>query len=88
MLSFDRDTIGVLLAYYLGVELAFWSITVAQLTGHAERGSWRRALNPDHRDPYRDSSERPPRESLDTFFDRDDISPAGRLRAAAFWRYL
>ena len=37
---------GVLFAYYLGVELAFWSITVAQLTGHAERGSWRRALNP------------------------------------------
>ncbi|MGB7790982.1 MAG: AEC family transporter, partial [Terrimicrobiaceae bacterium] len=43
---FDRDTMGVLFAYYLGVELAFWSIAVAQLRGHAERGSWRRALNP------------------------------------------
>ena len=43
---FDRDTMGVLFAYYLGVELALWSMTVAQLTGHAERGSWRRALNP------------------------------------------
>jgi hypothetical protein len=37
---------GVLFAYYLGVELAFWSIAVAQLTGHSERGSWRRTLNP------------------------------------------
>jgi malate permease and related proteins len=43
---FDRDTMGVLFAYYLGVELAFWSIAVAQLTDHAERGSWRGALNP------------------------------------------
>jgi malate permease and related proteins len=43
---FDRDTMGVLFAYYLGVELAFWSIAVAQLTGHAEKGSWRQALNP------------------------------------------
>jgi predicted permease len=43
---FDRDTMGVLFAYYLGVELAFWSIAFAQLTGHRERGSWRHALNP------------------------------------------
>ena len=43
---FDRDTLGVLFAFYLGVEVAFWSIALAQLTGHAERGSWRRAINP------------------------------------------
>jgi hypothetical protein len=43
---FDRDTMGVLFAFYLGVELAFWSIALAQLTGHSEQGSWRRAINP------------------------------------------
>ncbi len=43
---FDRDTMGVLFAFYLGVELAFWSVALAQLTGHRERGSWRQALNP------------------------------------------
>jgi predicted permease len=37
---------GVLFAYYLGVELAFWSIALAQLTGHAEKGGLRQALNP------------------------------------------
>lgn len=42
---FDRDTMGVLFAFFLGVELAFWSIAVAQLTGHAEKGNWRSALN-------------------------------------------
>ena len=43
---FDRDTMGVLFAFYLGVELAFWSIALAQLTGHSEQRSWRRAINP------------------------------------------
>ena len=43
---FDRDTMGVLFAFYLGVEIAFWSIALAQLTGHAEQGSWRGAINP------------------------------------------
>jgi predicted permease len=42
---FDRNTLGVLFAFFLGVELAFWSIAVAQLTGHAGRGNWRGALN-------------------------------------------
>jgi malate permease and related proteins len=43
---FDRETMGVLFGFYLGVELACWSIALAQLTGHAEQGSWRRAINP------------------------------------------
>ena len=43
---FDRDTMGVFFAFYLGVELAFWSIAVAQLTGHSEPGGWRRVINP------------------------------------------
>jgi predicted permease len=42
---FDRDTMGVLFAFFLGVELAFWSIAVAQLTGRSAGGNWRRALN-------------------------------------------
>jgi malate permease and related proteins len=42
---FDRETMGVLFAFILGVELAFWSIAVTQLTGHSERRNWRRALN-------------------------------------------
>lgn len=42
---FDRDTMGVMVAFFLGVELAFWSIAVAQLTGHREKGNWRRAIN-------------------------------------------
>lgn len=43
---FDRGTMGVLFAFFLGVELAFWSISLWQLTGHAERGSWKKAVNP------------------------------------------
>ncbi len=31
---FDREAMGVFFAFFLGVELAFWSIAVAQLTGH------------------------------------------------------
>ena len=45
MWVFDRETMGVLFAFFLGVELAFWSIAVAQLTGYAGKGNWRRALN-------------------------------------------
>jgi predicted permease len=37
---------GVLFGFYLGVELAFWSIALAQLTGHTERGNSRLAINP------------------------------------------
>jgi malate permease and related proteins len=43
---FDRAAMGILFGFYLGVELAFWSIALAQLTGHAEQGSWRKAINP------------------------------------------
>jgi len=43
---FDRGTVGVLFAFCLGVELAFWSIALWQLTGRAGKGSWRRVINP------------------------------------------
>jgi malate permease and related proteins len=42
---FGRETMGVLFAFFLGVELAFWSIAVAQLTGYAKSRSWRDVLN-------------------------------------------
>ncbi|HET7237474.1 MAG TPA: AEC family transporter [Terrimicrobiaceae bacterium] len=42
---FGRETMGVLFAFFLGVELAFWSIALAQLTGHTEKRNWRRILN-------------------------------------------
>jgi malate permease and related proteins len=42
---FDRETMGVFFAFFLGVELAFWSVAVAQLTGHPEKGGWLRAIN-------------------------------------------
>lgn len=42
---FGRETMGVLFAFFLGVELAFWSIALAQLTGHTEKRNWRRTLN-------------------------------------------
>ncbi len=42
---FDRETLGVFFAFFLGVEMAFWSIAVAQLTGHSEPGRWRRVIN-------------------------------------------
>ena len=42
---FDRETLGVFFAFFLGVELAFWSIAIAQLTGHSEKGRFRRAIN-------------------------------------------
>ncbi len=42
---FDRNTMGVLFGFYLGVEIAFWSIALAQLTSHPERGNWRRVIN-------------------------------------------
>ena len=42
---FDRETLDVFFAFFLGVELAFWSIAVAQLTGHTEPGRWRHAVN-------------------------------------------
>jgi malate permease and related proteins len=43
---FDRNTMGVLFALFLGVELAFWSVSLWQLTGHTEKGSWKKAINP------------------------------------------
>lgn len=43
---FDRNTTGVLFAFIMGVELAFWSVVLWQLTGRADRKSWRQAINP------------------------------------------
>ncbi len=42
---FDRETLGVLFAFILGVEIAFWSVAVLQLTGPASAG-WQGAINP------------------------------------------
>jgi predicted permease len=42
---FDRETAGVLFALFVGVELAFWSVALWQLTGRAE-GGWRRSISP------------------------------------------
>ncbi len=43
---FDRQTAGVLFALFLGVEMAFWSIALWQLTGRAEKGGWKRMISP------------------------------------------
>lgn len=43
---FDRDTVGMLLAFNLGVEIAFWTIGIAALTGHTRPQDWIKALNP------------------------------------------
>lgn len=42
----DKATMGVLFAFYLGVEIAFWTIAQWQLTGHAGKDSWKQAINP------------------------------------------
>ena len=43
---FDRGTMGVLFAFFLGVELAFWSISLWQLTGRGAKGTWKNIINP------------------------------------------
>lgn len=43
---FGRETAGVLFAFMLGVEIAFWSIVLWQLQSGAQRGSWRQTINP------------------------------------------
>lgn len=43
---FEREAMGVLFAFMLGVDIAFWSIALWQLTGKTEKGSWKQALNP------------------------------------------
>jgi len=43
---FPGDTMGILFAFCLGVEVAFWSIALWQLNGHEAPGRWRRMLNP------------------------------------------
>lgn len=43
---FDRGTMGVLFAFFLGVEIAFWSISLWQLTGSSRQGSWTQVLSP------------------------------------------
>lgn len=43
---FGSDFTGVMFALFVGIDLAFWSIAFWQLTGRAEKGSWRRAINP------------------------------------------
>ncbi len=43
---FDRETLGVLFAFILGVEFAFWTIALWQLTGVPGRRDLWRSLNP------------------------------------------
>lgn len=43
---FHRETMGVLFAFCLGVEIAFWSIALWQLTGHGGNRPWWRSINP------------------------------------------
>ncbi|GAB4171648.1 MAG: AEC family transporter [Terrimicrobiaceae bacterium] len=43
---FPRDTLGVLFAFSLGVELAFWTVALWQLTGGGNRKGWKSAINP------------------------------------------
>lgn len=43
---FDRQTSGVLFALFLGVEIAFWSIALWELTGRAEKRDWRSMISP------------------------------------------
>jgi hypothetical protein len=42
---FDRETLGVLFTFNLGVEIAFWTAGILILTGSSLRGGWKRALN-------------------------------------------
>ncbi len=43
---FGKETLGVLFALVLGVELSFWSIALWQLTQGSEKRDWRQAINP------------------------------------------
>lgn len=43
---FGRESLGVLFAFYLGVEIAFWTVALWQLTGHPKRGAWLQAVSP------------------------------------------
>ncbi len=43
---FGKETLGVLFALVLGVELSFWSIALWQLTQGTEKRDWRQAINP------------------------------------------
>lgn len=43
---FPRDTLGVLFAFSLGVEVAFWTVALWQLTGCGSFRDWRQAINP------------------------------------------
>jgi len=43
---FPRETMGVLFAFCFGVEIAFWTIALWQLTGPGEWRQWWRAINP------------------------------------------
>jgi len=42
---FDKETVGVLFVFNVGVELALWSVGVWVLSGSGLRESWRRVLN-------------------------------------------
>lgn len=43
---FDRDTVGMLFAFNLGVEIAYWTLGISVLTGHTHPRDWLKAINP------------------------------------------
>ncbi len=43
---YDRETLGVLLLFNVGVEAAFWTVGIVVLTGISLRKGWKQILNP------------------------------------------
>ncbi len=43
---FDRETLGVLLLFNVGVEIAFWTVGILLLTGISPLKGWKQILNP------------------------------------------
>jgi predicted permease len=41
---FDRDVVGVLLAFNMGVDIAMWTLGVALMPGGQAKGDWRKIL--------------------------------------------
>jgi malate permease and related proteins len=81
---FDRETLGVFFAFFLGVELAFWSIAVAQLTGHSEKGTLAAGDQcSDRRNPDSHSPERSRRKNVASSVGCDDLPLASGLRNSA-----
>lgn len=44
LVLFDRDVVGVLLAFNMGVDIAMWTLGVALMPGGAAKGDWKKIL--------------------------------------------